>query len=128
MEDYTLMSKKRVTIEFYNQESEQQYTGRCVGLLSDKEFNAVVNKPDLQRKLMTVRTIPLVDVASVEEIQNLRLAAVINGKSNKETVGRKKLFITEPIEMISQFINPDDLSLIGTEGSFITITEKIEGI
>ena len=65
---------------------------------------------------MTVRTVPLIDVANVEDIQNLRIAIVVKEK--------RGFFVTEPIEMISQFNSPDDLTLIGTEGSYITVTEK----
>lgn len=114
------MDKKRITVEFYSKNGEQKYTGRCVGLLTNTEFNAIVNKPDLQRKLITVRTVPLIDMANLKEIQDLRLAMVTNIGSKE----KKGLFITEPIEMVSQFISPDDLTLIGTAGSYITVIEK----
>lgn len=116
------MSKKRVTIELYNQEGAKHYAGRCIGLLTDKEFNAVVAKPELQRKLMTVRTIPLTDIANVKKVQDLRLA-IVTETDFKKTTGRKGLFITEPIELVSQFTSPDDLTLVGTEGSYVMIKE-----
>lgn len=119
------MSKKNVTIGFYNQGGEREYTGRCVGLLTDTEFNAIVNKPDLQRKLMTVKTTPLADIAHAESIQGLRLA-IVTKIGSKE--GKKGLFITEPIDMISQFIEPDDLTLISIEGSYIMVAEEVGGI
>ena len=116
------MSKKRITIELYNQEGVKHYTGRCVGLLTDKEFNAIVIKTELQRKLMTVRTTPLADIANVKKIQDLRLAVVTEADPKKAT-SRKGLFVTEPIELVSQFTSPDDLTLVGTEGSYVMIKE-----
>lgn len=116
------MSKKRIAVELYNQEGAQHYTGRCVGLLTDKEFNAIISKPELQRKLMTVKTTPLVDIANVKKVQDLRLAMVTE-TDFKKTVGKKGLFITEPIELISQFTSPDDLTIVGTEGSYVMIKE-----
>lgn len=109
------MSKKKVTIEFYSQEGECEYTGRCLGLLTDKEFNAVTNQPTLQKKLMTVATTPIAEIAEVEDVQNLRLAIVTKEKG---------LFITEPLEIVSQFVPPDDLTLVGKEGSYIMVTEE----
>lgn len=117
------MSKKSVTIEFFNQEGDQEYNGRCIGLLTNVEFSAITNDSNLQRRLMTVKTISLTDIAQVEKIENLRLAVVIKITSKE----RKGLFITEPIEMISQFVRPNDLTLIGKEGSYITVTEKTRG-
>ena len=114
------MDKRSVTIEFYNHAGEQKYVGRCIGLLTDVEFNALVNKPDVQQKLMTVRSVLLSDIALVQDIQNLRLA-IVTEIGSKNTKG---FFITEPIEMISQYVEPDDLTLIGTEGSYITVTEE----
>lgn len=116
------MSKKRITVELYNQEGVKHYNGRCVGLLTDKEFNAVVTKPELQRKLMTVRTISLADIANVKEIQDLRLVVITETNFNK-IVSKKGLFVTEPIELVSQFTAPDDLTLVGTEGTYVMIKE-----
>lgn len=116
------MSKKRITVELYNQEGVKHYTGRCIGLLTDKEFDAVVVKPELQRKLMTVRTVPLTDIADVKKIQDLRLA-IVTETDSKKTAGRKGLFVTEPIELVSQFTSPDDLTLVGTDGSYVMIKE-----
>ena len=119
------MIKRSVTIDLYGQDGEQQYSGRCVGLLDDKEFNAIINRddyPDLQRKLTTIRTVPISDIVTRKEIQDLRLAIVID--ANQRTgVDKKGIFITEPIELISQYIAPDDLSLIGTDGSYIMVKE-----
>ncbi len=114
------MSKKYITIEFYSQHGAQHYTGRCVGLLTDKEFNAIINTKNLQKKLLTGKTVPLVDIANVSEVQNLRLAVVVKPTNS---VGKKGLFITEPLDLISQFIAPDDLTLVGIEGSYIMINE-----
>lgn len=117
------MGKKNVTVALYDQEGASNYTGRCVGLLCDREFNAILKSSDLQRKLTTVRTVSLFDISEVKKIQDLRLAIVT--KNNSETT-KKGLFITEPIEMISQFISPDDLTMIGTDGSYILIKEEQE--
>lgn len=120
------MGKKIVSIELYGQEGAQHYTGRCVGLLTDKEFNAIINKPDLQKKLITVRTVPLIDIANINEVQDLRLVIVTKTCDTEEVSDNKKLFITEPIEMISQFTSPDDLTIVGTDGSYIMIKETEE--
>lgn len=117
------MAKKNITVEIYGQDGEKHYEGRCVGLLGDREFNALLKSTDLQRKLTTVRTIPLLDISKVKQIQDLRLA-MITKPSNESTMNKKGIFITEPIEMISQFTSPDDLTLVGTDGSYLLVKEE----
>ena len=116
------MGKKNVTVELYDQEGAKHYSGRCVGLLGDREFNAILKSPDLQRKLTTVRTVPLADIAEVKEVQDLRLAIIT--KNNNSETDKKGLFITEPIEMISQFTSPDDITMVGTDGSYMMVKEE----
>lgn len=119
------MSKKTVILELYNQKDDQQYIGRCVGLLSDKEFNAIISRPEVQKKLITSRTVPLAEIAIVKDIQDLRLAIIIKVNC-EEVTKRKKLFVTEPIELVSEFISPGNLTMIGTGGSYTTIEETEE--
>ena len=116
------MSKKNVTVELYDQNGAKHYSGRCVGLLGDREFNALLKSTDLQRKLTTVRTVPLADIAEMKQIQDLRL--VIVTKNNDNAADKKVLFITEPIEMISQITLPDDITIVGTDGSYIMVKEE----
>ena len=117
------MGKKNVTVELYDQEGAKNYSGRCVGLLDDREFNAILKSSDLQRKITTVKTISLLDVSEVKKIQDLRLVIVTK---NINKTNKKGLFITEPIEMISQFTSPDDLTMVGTDGSYIVMKEELE--
>lgn len=117
------MGKKNITIELYGQEGEKQYSGRCVGLLDDKEFNAILKSTDLQKRLITVRTVLLADIADVKKVQDLRLVIVSKSNSKGET-DKKGLFITEPIEMISQFVSPDDITMVGTDGSYMMVKEE----
>lgn len=115
------MSKKNVDVELYDQDGAKHYNGRCVGLLDDREFNAILKSADLQRKLTTVRTVPLADIAETKQVQDLRLAIIT---TNNGAVDKKGLFITEPIEMISQVTLPDDITIVGTDGSYIMLKEK----
>ena len=117
------MDKRIVTVDLYSQDGQHNYTGRCVGLLTKEEFSAVVDRPDLQKKLITSQTVPLIDIANVKDIQGLRSVIVIKTELTEKKT--KRLFISEPIEMVSQFIEPDDLTLIGVEGSYMLIEEKI---
>lgn len=116
------MSKKSVTVELYAQEGAKHYNGRCVGLLDDREFNALLKNVDLQRKLTTVRTVPLSDIAETKQVQDLRIAIIT---TNNETIDKKVLFITEPIEMISQITLPDDMTIVGTNGAYTMLKEKV---
>lgn len=113
------MGKKTVSVELYDKDGPQHYEGRCVGLIDDKEFNAIVSNTELQRKIATVETIPLVDIAKMKDVQELRLVVVKPDKTDN----KKGLFITEPIELISQFSSPDDMTIVGTDGSYIIIKE-----
>lgn len=115
-----MVKKRRIVVESYTHQDTQKCVGRCIGLLTDIEFDAVVNNPELQKKLITVGTEPLINISNVEEIKDLRLALVT------KTKGNTALFITEAIDMVSQFISPDNLILIGVNGSYITITEEVE--
>lgn len=118
------MSKKNVNVELYDREGAKNYSGRCVGLLCDREFNALLKSHDLQRKLTTVRTVPLADISEIKQVQDLRLAIIT--KANNNEADKKVLFITEPIEMISQITLPDDLTMVGTDGSYIMVKEGEE--
>ena len=110
------MKNKRITtVKIYN-DIEYECTGRCVGLLDSEEYNALILNEEIRRKLTTVATVSIAEIATVPYIKGLRLVIVL-------TKSIRKLFITEPIEMVSQYTASDTMSIVGKNGAYIEITE-----
>lgn len=113
------MKNRRVTtIKVYN-DAMYECVGRCIGLLNSEEYNALILSKEIQRKLTNVATVSLAEIATVPYVKGLRLSVVIDKTEN----GKKKLFVTEPIEMISQYKAPSIMSMVGKDGAYVEITE-----
>ncbi len=118
-------SKKLIKIGVYNKGKELNYTGRLLGLLSDKEYAAIIDTASLRKKLLTVPTTPLSEIASIpeKEIPGFRIAIAVK-KREEDDVMKKVLFITEPIDFVSGVNSEKDVTFVGTDGSYIIVDEE----
>jgi len=123
------LKKKQIELQIFGQGNGNGtvYTGRLLGLLSPKEYNAIFIKPELRNKITTVETTALLDIGNMEDIEGLRLAMVVK-KHNDKPISEKLLFISEPLEHISSLdASSSEISLSGGESYFV-ITEKEEDV
>lgn len=119
----TVKTKKVVEIEVYNNGNPLCYEGRLLGCISEKEYLATIGSEELQKKMLSVETTPCMAIADIDNIEDLRLVLAIKKKNNKEVLG-KKLFITEPIDFVSNIVDTRDITLVGKKGSYIVVTES----
>ena len=119
--------RKLVNVSIYGTEDQLQYTGRCLGLLTPKEYCGLVNDKSLWTRLFTVPTKTLAAISELDDIEGLRLAIAVKKKGeNEEEVLRKMLFITEPLDLISQIVGKEEITFVGKDGSYILATEEAE--
>jgi len=114
--------KRLAEIEIYNNGQPLLYTGRLLGCISEEEYQTVLKDKQLQSRMLTVETTTCLSISRIEDIEDLRLVMAVK-KRGKEEVDEKTLFITEPIDFISNIIGVDDLTFIGKKGSYIIVTE-----
>lgn len=121
------MSSKRkyITVEVWQQGSSASatYSGRCLGLLTDKQYAGLLERPELMNRIMTVETTPVRDIGVLDNIEGTRLAMSLKSKDGKD-IFKKKLFISEPIEHVSQMNALEEITITGKNGSFMFITEE----
>lgn len=117
--------KKIVNVEIYNQNKEFKYTGRLLGLLSSKEYAAILDTDLLKTKLLNVATTPLSEISGLTQngIEGTRIAIAVKKRGSVEVM-KKILFITEPIEFISGVNSEKDATFVGTNDSLIIIDEE----
>lgn len=119
--------KKLISIEIYGQEDQMRYVGRCLGLLTPKEYCGLINDKSLWSKLFTVPTKTLAAISELVDVDGLRLALAVKKKGeNEEEVLRKMLFITEPLDLISHVVSKEEITFVGKDGSYILASEEEE--
>lgn len=117
--------KKIVNVEVYNENKEFKYIGRLLGLLSNKEYAAIVDNDSLKSKLLNVATTPLSEIGelSQSEVDNTRIAITVKKRGSVE-ITKRILFITEPIEFISSVNSKKYVTFVGSNDSLIIINEE----
>jgi hypothetical protein len=53
----------------------------------------------------------------------MRLALALKTKEG-ESISGKKLFFTEPLDMLSHIVSENDITLISKEGSYILLSKE----
>jgi hypothetical protein len=117
-------NKKIVRVELCNKGKDVEYTGRCLGLITPEEYSGIVDTPSLRNKITTVSTMELSDIGSLDVVEDMRLIMTVKSKDNVK-INKKKLFVSEPLEHISQFKANDEITLVGKNGSFVFVTEEV---
>ncbi len=110
--------KKQVELQVFGTGVEVTYTGRLLGLLTFKEYDAIFVKPELKNKIITVETTPLKAIGEMDDIDGLRIAMTVK-KRNDEIIQNKLLFISEPLEHVSSFISSSEVTFASAESYFI---------
>ena len=79
-----------------------QVKGRLLGFLRPKDFAEILSSFGSRSRAFNRQTMPLSELVGVEDIEGFRLAISIRERDGEEVFG-KKLFVTEPLDMISSF-------------------------
>lgn len=100
------------------------YVGRCLGLLTQEQFNAVIQREEVFRKLYTVPTKKLREIGKRDIVENFRLAFALKKKGGEE-IHRKKILFTGPLEFISEVKSNGDSIFINSKNKEFLIVEEI---
>ena len=112
-------NKKQIELQVFGKGLEAKYTGRLLGLLSDKEYDALFVKPELKDKMSTVETVSLNVIGKMEDVAGLRLAMTVRTKNEEEVLPRKVLFISEPLEHVSSYRSSAEVTFVSPDSYFI---------
>jgi hypothetical protein len=103
-----------------------KYKGRLLGLITDKEFNAIINSARLQKKVATKETVPLKEITdNHKDLDGYRLVLAIRSKDDITSVG-KKLFISERLHLVSYVrASKGECGITGETNSYLFIKEGV---
>lgn len=114
------VNKKQVELQVFKEGGrELKYTGRLLGLLSSKEFDALFVKPELKHKMTTVETTPLDIIGKMENIEGLRLAISVRKRDDISISPQRLVFVSEPLEHVSSYRSTDEVTFVNAESYFI---------
>ena len=115
--------KKMVELEISNDGKKVTYNGRLLGLITEKEYAALIEKSELRNKITNVATTKISDFGAINNVTLSRLAMVVKNRDGSDIIN-KTLFITEPLNYICQ-IDYDCQSICfhGNKGSYISVKE-----
>jgi hypothetical protein len=113
-----ILKKKQIELQVYGKDIEVIYTGRLLGLLSPKEYDALFVKPELKNKIATVETTSLKSIGEMDIIEGFRIAMTVK-KRNDEVVPNKIIFISEPLEYLSALNSDIEASFVGADSYFV---------
>lgn len=98
--------------------------GRCLGLLTQRQYTKIV-KDKLYSKLLESDTVTLADLSQMESVEGLRLSAELK-RYDGVPITKEKLFISEPLVMISEVSNYKEI-YISSENVSMCIKEIVNG-
>ena len=116
--------KTIVEINIYSTEMESSLEGRLLGLVNDKEFNAIVANKKLQKKVLTKATIPLDSITKYHQsLEDFRVVAAIRARDGAQ-FHPARLFISDKLSVVS-FVQPDGNCAFTDRGqAYIMIEER----
>lgn len=122
MMDRTL--KTIVVIDIYTGKSETSVEGRLLGLINDKEFNAIVTSKELQKKVLTKETISLSSITQhYQNLEDYRVVVAVRSRDGAQ-FHPARLFASDKLGVVS-FVQPDGNCGFTDRGqAYIMIEEK----
>lgn len=118
------VSKAVVVVDVYTTEVETSLSGRLLGLINDKEFNAIVNSKALQKKILTKESIPLVNITkNYQNLEDYRVVIAVKERDGTQFYPAR-LFISDKLGVVS-FIQPDgNCAFTDRNQAYIMMEEK----
>jgi hypothetical protein len=101
-----------------------KYQGRLLGLITDEEFNAIMNSASLQKRVITKETVPLREITeNYKDLSGHRIVLAIKSKNDVVVMG-KKLFISERLHLMSYVRDAKgECGITGETDSYLFIKE-----
>jgi hypothetical protein len=120
----TPISKKVDVSVHISQNKNFELSGRFLGLITTEQYAKLFEDPKLMAKLFCVATKPIGAISKMATLNEERLVVALK-KINGKDVNENTLFFSEPLDVISEFRNINEISLSGTD-SFICVKEREE--
>ena len=118
------MSKIKHKLVLYKDDyTKRVYEGRVLGFVTAEEYNAILNVPKLKFKIFNYETQPLKSLVKLNNVKAMRLVMAIQ-KINDKAEYSKKLFVTEPLDMVSYYDN-EGAYICAQSGRSLELEEKI---
>lgn len=100
------------------------YSGRLIGLITDREFAVLIRNKELQKKCLTSATMPLPEIVDNHaELEGYRMVLAIR-EINSEPEFGQKLFITERLALVSYLTVKKSAGITGENGAYMLVDEK----
>ena len=120
----TVKKKKLITLcIFKSGNKDYTYRGRCLGLITEKQFASILEDNHLRRRLKTVATTPIAAIGNKNNVDGLRLAMIIHEKDDV-AIRDNRLFITEPLSLVDSLKGPDMSMITKADDSYILVEEE----
>lgn len=118
--------RKMVVVDVYTESKKDGTTveGRLLGLINDKEFNAIVSSKELQKKVLTKETIPLTSITeNYQNLEDYRMVIAIKERDGTQ-FHPARLFISDKLGVVS-FVQPEgNCGFTDRSRAYIMIEEK----
>lgn len=119
---------KQIEVQLFSKNGDHnspiKIKGRFLGLITSKEFAALVESSELRRKITSVPTKSLQDAVMIPNTKNMRAVVAVRSL-NDEAIIKTSLFISPPIDFMSAITCNFDLSVPCVDGSWLSMEEEI---
>ncbi len=122
------MSNKKKTIELdlCIDDNDIKYKGRLLGIATDKEFAALLGNKELQSKVYTSGTVPLLDIADATNINGARLAMAVK-EIDGVPVTSRHIFVSDKVDSIG-FVQGSQMGIVTRSKYWLLVVETDGGI
>lgn len=122
------MSNKKKTIELdlCIDDNDIKYKGRLLGIATDKEFAALLGNKELQSKVYTSGTVPLLDIADATNINGARLAMAVK-EIDGVPVTSRRIFVSDKVDSIG-FVQGSQMGIVTRSKYWLLVVETDGGI
>jgi len=123
-----VMSNKKKTIELdlCIDDNDIKYKGRLLGIATDKEFAALLGNKELQSKVYTSGTVPLLDIADATNINGARLAMAVK-EIDGVPVTSRRIFVSDKVDSIG-FVQGSQMGIVTRSKYWLLVVETDGGI
>lgn len=122
------MSNKKKTIELdlCIDDNDIKYKGRLLGIATDKEFAALLGNKELQSKVYTSGTVPLLNIADATNINGARLAMAVK-EIDGVPVTSRRIFVSDKVDSIG-FVQGSQMGIVTRSKYWLLVVETDGGI
>jgi len=129
----TKLKRRTISIDFWGGDitarthrgsTGKSYSGRLLGLITDKEFASLIKSADVRKKCYTSGTMPLSEIVDTyEDLEGYRLVVAVKEIDDESIIGQK-LFVTERLSLVSYLNANKSAGITGENGAYMLIEEE----